>query len=49
MKASEADLAALLFGPTPRAACDIVEIGGEAAGFCLWFYTVSTFEGRAGI
>lgn len=49
VKASEADLAALLFGPAPRAFCDIVEVGGEAAGFCLWFYTVSTFEGRAGI
>jgi GNAT superfamily N-acetyltransferase len=26
-----------------------VEIGGEPVGFCLWFYTVSTFAGRAGI
>jgi GNAT superfamily N-acetyltransferase len=49
VKASEADIAALLFGPAPRAFCDLVEIEGEAVGFCLWFYTVSTFAGRAGI
>jgi GNAT superfamily N-acetyltransferase len=49
VKASEADTAALLFGPAPRAFCDLVEIEGETVGFCLWFYTVSTFAGRAGI
>ena len=47
--ATEADLAALLFGPAPRAFCDLVDVDGRAAGFCLWFYTVSTFAGRAGI
>jgi GNAT superfamily N-acetyltransferase len=47
--ASEADLAGLLFGQAPRAACEIVEVDGEAVGFSLWFYTVSTFEGRAGL
>ena len=49
VKASEADIAALLFGPQPRAFCDLVELDGEPVGFCLWFYTVSTFAGRAGI
>jgi GNAT superfamily N-acetyltransferase len=49
VQATEADLAALLFGPQPRASCDLVEIDGEPMGFCLWFYTVSTFAGRAGI
>lgn len=49
VKASQADTAALLFGPSARASCDLVEVGGEPAGFCLWFYTVSTFAGRAGI
>ena len=34
---------------TPRAACDLVELNGHPVGFCLWFYTVSTFAGRAGI
>lgn len=49
VKASEDDIARLLFGPTPRAACDLVELNGHPVGFCLWFYTVSTFAGRAGI
>ncbi len=47
--ATREDLAALLFGPEPRAFCDLVELDGEPAGFCLWFHTVSTFAGRAGI
>ena len=47
--ATEADLAALLFGPAPRAFCDLVELDGQAVGFCLWFHTLSTFAGRAGI
>lgn len=49
MKASEADIAAILFAPTPRAFCDIAELDGEAVGFALWFYSVSTFEGRHGL
>jgi GNAT superfamily N-acetyltransferase len=47
--ATEGDLAALLFGPEPRAFCDLVELSGDPVGFCLWFHTVSTFAGRAGI
>jgi GNAT superfamily N-acetyltransferase len=47
--ATEDDLAALLFCPEPRAYCDLVELDGQAVGFCLWFHTVSTFAGRAGI
>ncbi len=47
--ATEADIAKVLFSPNPRAFCDIVEIDGEAMGFALWFYSVSTFEGRHGI
>ena len=47
--ATEADIARVLFSPQPRAFCDIVEVGGEAMGFALWFYSVSTFEGRHGI
>lgn len=49
VSATREDLAGLLFGPEPRAFCDLVELDGQAAGFCLWFYTVSTFVGRAGI
>jgi GNAT superfamily N-acetyltransferase len=47
--ATEDDIAGLLFGPQPRAFCDLVELDGEPVGFCLWFHTVSTFAGRAGI
>jgi GNAT superfamily N-acetyltransferase len=49
VKATEAGLAAILFGPDPRAFCDVVEVDGEAVGFALWFYSVSTFEGRHGL
>jgi GNAT superfamily N-acetyltransferase len=47
--ADEADIAAALFGPAPRALAEIAELDGEPAGFSLWFYTFSTFEGRHGI
>jgi GNAT superfamily N-acetyltransferase len=49
VRATKADLAALLFGPQPRAFCEVVELDGAPVGFSLWFHTVSTFEGRAGI
>jgi GNAT superfamily N-acetyltransferase len=47
--ATEADIAGALFGPAPRAFCDIAEAGGAAVGFALWFYSFSTFEGRFGL
>ncbi len=47
--ATEADIEAALFGPSPRAFCDIAEWEGEPAGFALWFYNFSTFRGRHGI
>jgi GNAT superfamily N-acetyltransferase len=49
VKTTEADVRALLFGPAPRAFCDIAEADGQAVGFALWFYSVSTFEGRHGL
>ena len=49
VKASHADIAAILFAPAPRAFCDIAEVDGEPVGFALWFYNVSTFEGRHGL
>ena len=49
VRASEAGIAAILFEPSPRAFCDIAELDGVAVGFALWFYNVSTFEGRHGI
>lgn len=47
--ATEADTAAALFGPNPRAFADIAEIDGLPVGFALWFYNYSTFMGRHGI
>jgi GNAT superfamily N-acetyltransferase len=47
--ATEAMIAAALFGENPRAFCDLAERDGEAAGFALWFYSFSTFRGRHGI
>ena len=48
-KAGEADIERDLFGPAPKAFCDIAEWDGASVGFALWFYTYSTFEGRHGI
>lgn len=49
VEATPDDVAAALFGPTPRAFCDIAELNGEPVGFALWFYNFSTFVGRHGI
>lgn len=49
VEATEADIARDLFGPAPRAFCDIAERDGEPVGFALWFYSYSTFRGRHGI
>ena len=48
-KASPGDIARDLFGENPKVFCDIAEWDGEPAGFALWFYTYSTFQGRHGI
>lgn len=49
VSANQADIADALFGPSPRVFADIVALDGSATGFSLWFYTYSTFAGRAGI
>jgi GNAT superfamily N-acetyltransferase len=49
VRAAEADIAAALFPPHPRAFCDIAEQDGAPIGFAVWFYNFSTFEGRFGI
>lgn len=38
-----------LFGERPIAHAVMAEWGGEAAGWALWFYNFSTWEGRPGI
>ena len=47
VRATEADFRRLLFGTPARAEALIVERDGEAVGFALWFYSVSTFDGAA--
>ena len=47
--ATQDSLRAALFGPNPRVFCDIAEADGEPAGFALWFYNYSTFQGKPGI
>ena len=47
--ATEADIVRDLFGDNPKVFCEIAEWDGQPVGFALWFYTYSTFQGRAGI
>lgn len=46
--ATEADLAAALFGPAPAAEAVIAELG-EPVGFALFFHNFSTWTGRRGL
>lgn len=47
--ATEADIERELFGPSPKVFCQLAEVDGKPAGFALWYYTFSTFQGRHGI
>ena len=47
--ATQSDFAAALFGPAPRAFCDIAELDGAPVGLAVWFYSFSTFVGRHGL
>jgi GNAT superfamily N-acetyltransferase len=49
VKTSLSDVEALLFAAAPRAFCDIAETPAGPVGLALWFYSVSTFEGRHGL
>ncbi len=49
VEASEADLSRDLFGPSPKVFCELAFWEGAPAGFALWYYTYSTFQGRHGI
>lgn len=48
-RASQADLDRLLFGADRQAEVLIAEIAGRPVGFALFFTSVSTFLGRAGL
>ena len=43
------DIERELFGLSPKVFCQIAEWSGKPAGFALWYYTFSTFQGRHGI
>ena len=41
-----ADLREALFGPRPLCEALIARVGGQPAGFAIWFFAFSTFRGR---
>ena len=47
--ATEAAIHQALFGVTPRAETIIARLGGEPAGFALFFHNFSTFLGKPGL
>ena len=47
--ATEADLLRDGFGPEPKFKCVIATWGGAPAGFALYFYNYSTWQGRPGL
>ena len=47
--ATVADIERELFGPSPKVFCQLAEVDDKPAGFALWYYTYSTFQGRHGI
>lgn len=49
VEATQEQIAAQLFGESPKVFCEIAEVDGQPVGFALWFYTFSTFQGRHGI
>jgi GNAT superfamily N-acetyltransferase len=49
VQATEADLAATLFGEAPAAYCHVADLDGEVVGFALWFLNFSTWVGTHGI
>ena len=46
---TEASLAEALFGPRPAVETVLARVGGEVAGFALYFHNFSTFIGRRGL
>lgn len=47
VEATEDDFRRLLFGQPRRAEALVAEREGRPVGFALWYYSVSTFDGRA--
>jgi GNAT superfamily N-acetyltransferase len=49
VEATAADISRELFGPSPKVFAELAFWDGAPAGFALWYYTFSTFQGRHGI
>ena len=49
VKAGPEDFLREGFGEVPSFRCLLAEVDGKPAGFALWFYNFSTWEGRRGI
>jgi len=49
VRATEEQLRAALFAPSPAVHALVVEAAGEVVGFALWFLNFSTWEGVHGI
>lgn len=47
--ATEEDLRAALFAPSPALFAHVAVAGGEVVGFALWFLSFSTWTGKHGI
>ncbi len=47
--ATPEDMARNLFGEHPLAFAEMAEWGGRPAGFALWFFNFSTWEGKPGL
>jgi GNAT superfamily N-acetyltransferase len=48
-KASDEDLHAALFGPSPAVFCHLAEADSEVVGLAVWFLNFSTWTGKHGI
>jgi GNAT superfamily N-acetyltransferase len=49
VRATETEIRESLFGPKPAAEVAIASVGGEPAGFALFFHNYSTFLGQRGL
>ena len=49
VEATEAGIAAALFGENPVLFCEIAEWAGEPVGFAVWFLNYSTWTGHYGV
>lgn len=49
VEATEDTLSNTLFGPEPRAFCELVDVDGEIVGMAIWFLNYSTWQAKYGV